>query len=245
MIQNNLWKNADGFDKELLLVGEGYIARPVTLNRDTISGLTPNEAGRYVIPYGTYLYGASGESLLANPQQYGVAVVPTVTKATATIKSSLVVTAKAEGDIAHAVTLVAGSTTLYAPNISLTGSGASKTITINLAVDHNGDVTSTWNDIVELINEDIEANTFIVASLAADVDGDGIAEAGTGTTSGGGADTISGDIDGILYHSVDVTDGEATGAMIIHAYVNVDNMPSVPGAAIRAKLPHIVFARKD
>lgn len=245
MIQNNLWRNVDGFDKELLLVGEGYVARPVTLNKSTIAGLTPNDAGRYVIPYGTYLYGSAGESLLANPQQYGVAVVPTVTKATVTIGSALEITAKAEGNLAHVVTLVAGNSTKFAPSIKVEGSGASKTITIDLAVDHNGGVTSTWGDIVDLINDDIEANTFIIANLSAAAETDDIAEAGTGTTSGGGADTVSGNIDGILYHSVDVTDGEATGALIIHAYINVDNMPSVPGAAIKAKLPHIVFGRKD
>ena len=245
MIQNNLWKAVDGFDKELLLVGEGYIARPVTVNKNTIPGLTPNDAGRYVIPYGTYLYGSDGESLLANPQQYGVAVVPSVTHATATINSSLVVTAKSEGDLAHVVTLVAGTTTLSTPTITVTGTGASKTITIDLAVDSNGNVESTYGDIVELINNDTVANTFIVASMATNVDPDTFAAAGTGTTAGGGAETVSGDIDGILYHSVDVTDGEATGALIIHAYIDVDNMPSVPGAAVKAKLPHIVFARKD
>ena len=28
-------------DKELLLVSEGYVARPVTVSKDTIAGLTP------------------------------------------------------------------------------------------------------------------------------------------------------------------------------------------------------------
>lgn len=245
MIQNNLWKQADGFDKELLLVGEGYIARPVTVNRNTITGLQPNDKGRYIIPYGTYLFGATGESLLTNPQQYGVEVVPSVTHATDTINSSLVVTARAEGALAHVVTLVAGSTALSTPTITVTGAGASKTITIDLAVDSTGSVTSTYGDIVNLINNDMEANTYITAELDTGVDPDDIAAAGTGTTAGGGAETVSSDIDGILYHSVDVTDGEATGALIIHAYINVDNMPSVPGAAVKAKLPHIVFARKD
>lgn len=245
MIQNNLWKAADGFDKELLLVGEGYIARPVTVNKDTIPGLTPNDAGKYIIPYGTYLYGADGESLLANPQQYGVAVVPSVTHATATIGSSLVVTAKAEGNLSHVVTLVAGTTALSTPSITVTGTGASKTVTIDLAVDSIGTVVSTYGDIVDLINNDIVANTFLVAEMATGVDPDTLAAAGTGTTSGGGDETVDSDIDGILYHSVDVTDGEATGALIIHAYINVDNMPEVPGEAVKAKLPHIVFARKD
>ena len=97
-----------------------------------------------------YLYGADGESLLSNPQQYGIAVVPSVTHATDTINSSLVVTAKSEGALAHVVTLVAGTSTLSAPTITVTGSGASKTITIDLAVDSTGTVTSTYGDIVDL-----------------------------------------------------------------------------------------------
>lgn len=245
MIQNNLYNNLEGFDKELLLVGEGYIARPVTVNKDTIPDLEPDEMGRYVIPYGTYLYGADGESLLTNTQQYGVAVVPSVTYATATVGSGIVVTAKESGAVTHTVKIVAGSTVLLTPALTVSGSGTSKTITIDLAVDSAGDVTSTYGDVVDLINNDPEAGKIVVAELETGVSGTTIAAAGTGTLSGGGTETVDSDIDGILYHSVDVTQGEATGALIIHAYINVDNMPSVPGDAVKAKLPHIVFARKD
>ena len=64
-------------------------------------------------------------------------------------------------------------------------------------------------------------------------------------TAGGGTETVASDIDGILYHSVDVTDGEATGAMIIKGVINVDNIATEPGAALKAKLPHIIFGRRD
>lgn len=245
MIQNNLYNNVEGFDKELLLVGEGYIARPVTVNKDTIENLEPDESGRYIIPYGTYLYGADGDSLLSNPQQYAVAVVPSVTHATTTIGSSLVVTSKAEGNVTHVIKLVAGSTVLLAPAITVAGTGTSKTFTIDLAVDSSGDVTSTYADIVTLINNDAASSAFLSAELATGVAETTVAAAGTGTMSGGGTETVDSDIDGILYHSVDVTQGEATGALIIHAYIDIDAMPSVPGAAVKAKLPQIVFARKD
>lgn len=231
------------FDPELLLIGEGYVARPVTLNKDTISGLQPNENGKYIIPYGTYLYGSSGESLLVNPQQTAVAVVPSVTFATATIGSVLKVTAKAEGDLSYVVSLVEGTDSTF--SVVVGGTGASKTIAVTLPVNKSGDVTVTYDDVVSLINNDIEANTYVFAEIASGADGTDVAAAGTGTTSGGGATTI-GDVDGILYHSVDVTLGENTGALIIAGYIDVDKMPQgVPGAAIKAKLPRITFARKD
>ena len=62
-------KPIKGFDDELLLISEGYVARPVTLSKNTIAGLTPDDDGHYVIPQGTFLYGANGNSLLVDPQQ--------------------------------------------------------------------------------------------------------------------------------------------------------------------------------
>lgn len=233
-------KKVDGFDKELLLVGEGYIARPVTVDKSTISGLVADDKGNYYIPQGTYLYGAEGTSLLANPNQKAIAVVPTVTNATATLATAVVVEAKDEGTSSVKVELVVG--TAHKIKVSVAGN----TITVTLAVDKNSAVKNTWEDVVKAINENIEANSLVIAKLASGADGSALATAVSSTSlAGGDAMTISSDIDGILYHTVDVTDGEAMGAMIIHGYINEDAMPAVRGAAIKAKLPHIVFGRKD
>ena len=233
-------KKVDGFDKELLLVGEGYIARPVTVDKSTISGLVADDKGHYYIPQGTYLYGAEGTSLLANPNQKAIAVVPTVTNATATLASAVVVNAKDEGTSSVKVELVVG--TAHKIKVAVAGN----TITVTLAVDKNGAVKNTWEDVVKAINENIEANSLVIAKLASGADGSALATAVSSTSlAGGDAMAVSSDIDGILYHTVDVTDGEAMGAMIIHGYINEDVMPAVPGAAIKAKLPHIVFGRKD
>lgn len=232
-----------GFDKELLLVGEGYIARPVTVNKNTVAGLTADEAGRFIVPQGTYLYGAGGESLLTNPQQYAVEVVPTVTKSTGTVNTVLEITAKREGAVADVVTLIVGTDSTF--SVTVGGSGLAKTIDVTLPVDSLGNVTATYDDVVAKINGDMEANSFVGASIATGEDGTTTAAAGTATLAGGGAETVTSDIDGILYHSVDVTLGEATGALMIAGYVDVDKMPSVPGAAVKAKLPNITFARKD
>lgn len=232
-----------GLDKNIRLIGEGYIGRPVTLTKDTVAGLQADEEGRYIIPQGIYLYGANSESLLVNPQQYAVEVVTTVTKASAVVNTVLQIDAKQEGNLAYVVTLAVGTDSTF--SIAVGGTGTAKTFDITLPVDITGNVIATYDDVVNLINGDLEANTYIVASIVAGEDGATDAAAGTGTTSGGGDETVAGDIDGVLLHSVDVTLGENTGAMMIAGYVDVDKLPAVPGDAVKAKLPNITFARKD
>lgn len=233
-----------GFDKELLLLQDGYVARPVTLSKNTISGLVPDDAGHYVIPQGTFLYGANGNSLLVDPQQEAVAVIPTVTKATVTINSILVLTATDEGNVTYTTTLTSNSA--GADSLSVTVD-SSHNMTVNLETDASGTIISTYDDVVDAINNDIVANTYFVASIATGADGSTVAQDESATAlANGGATTVSSDIDGVLYHSVVVDDGEQTGAMIIHGYIDADKMPGgMPGAAVKAKLPHIVFARKD
>ena len=106
---------------------------------------------------------------------------------------------------------------------------------------------TTYGDVVALINNDTIANTYVSAELASGVKGTKVAEVTSvdATTSAGGEESVTGLIDGILVHSIDVTAGETAAAMMIAGYVNVDNMPFVPSTAVKAKLPHIVFSRID
>lgn len=232
------FKDVAGFDKELLYNQEGYFAKPVTISKSTLA--VTQDDNHYIIPQGTYLYGANGTSLLLDPNQEAVAVVPTVTKATATINTSVVVTAKEDGAVAYEVELVVGTSRKYSVVATKTKA------TVTLAVDKSGNVTNTYGDVVKMLNDDIVANNYIVAAMADGVDKDTVAAAGTGTTAGGSASTtVASDIDGILLHSVDVADGEAVGTMMISGYVNIDNMPVQPGAEVQAKLPNIHFLRRD
>ena len=185
------------------------------------------------------MYGINGTSLLTDPNQFATVVVPTETKATVTLDSALIITAKAEGNVAIPVAVVTGTghNDTFAYD-STTG------ITITLGVDKLGNVKDDYAKLAKKINEDLVLNSLVVASVVPGKE-DTIPQDDSGTTAGGGATTVASDIDGILYHTVKVTDGEATGAMIIHGVINIDKMPSVPGAAIMAKLPHIQFARRD
>lgn len=233
-----------GFEDTILLVGEGYVARPVTVSKNTIPGLTPDADGHYVIPQGTFLYGANGNSLLTDPQQEAVAVIPTVTKATVTLNSIIVFTATDEGALTYTIEFISNPAGADPLTVAV---DASHNLTVNLETDASGTIVSTYDDVVRAVNNDIVANTYFVASIDTGADGTTVAQDESPTPlANGGATTVSSDIDGVLHHSVIVDDGEKTGAMIIHGYIDVDKMPDgMPGAAVKAKLPHIVFARKD
>ena len=231
------YKKVAGFDKELLYNQVGYLAKPVTLDKSTLT-VTPTEKGRYIIPQGTLLYG-QGSSLLLNPNQNAKAVVPTLSKATIVLGETVKITSKADGTVTYKVTLEAG--TARRPSITASATEA----TIKLGVDKAGAVTTTYNDVISLINTDMVANNYIVATLVDGKDGDAVASAGNVTTASGSVTTVDSDIDGVLLHSVDVTDGEATGAMMIGGNINIDNMPVTPDAAVIAKLPNINFLRRD
>ena len=242
----NSFKNQKltGFDKTLVLYQDGYVARPVTVDKTTISDLQPNEAGKYIIPQGTLLTGVSG-SLLENPQQKAVQAKVSGTKATVTINSAVVVTAKESGDVAYKFALVKDTKSTSSATISYDAS--QKKFTITLAVNKSDTVLTTYGDVVALINNDTIANTYVSAELASGVKGTQVADVTSvdATTSAGGEESVTGLIDGILVHSIDVTAGETAAAMMIAGYVNVDNMPFVPSTAVKAKLPHIVFSRID
>lgn len=232
------YKKVAGFDKELLYNQAGYFAKPVTLDKDSLAGITPTESGRYIIPQGSLLYG-NASSLLTNPDQNAKVVVPTISKATVTINTVLKITAKADDTVTYQVKLEVG--TARRPSISATATAA----TIKLGVDKAGTITTTYNDVVSLINTDMIANNYVVASIVDDQDGDTVAAAGDASTTGGTTTTVASDIDGVLLHSVDVTMGEAVGAMMISGNINIDNMPETPDSAVIAKLPNIRFLRRD
>lgn len=232
-------------EPELLLLGENYIARPVTLNEESMTNIVLTDTGRKIIPQGSYLLGTSGNSLLVDSTQIAQVAEVTETLASAQLTTNkITVTAKKAGALAYVIDIEKAASEAYEPSISYEAS--TKTVTISLAVDYNSDVLTTVDEVVNLINNDMVVNSLVVATLDEDADPDSLAVEEEKTTSGGAAQSISVDyLDGVLYHSVDVTDGEATGAMIINGYINIDNMPSEPTDVIKEKLPHIVFARRD
>ena len=118
-------------------------------------------------------------------------------------------------------------------------------IEIKVATDGTN-ILTTLGDIVTLINGNMEANSLCVASLNDETKADTVAtEVASAVTAGGVNDTGTGDVDGILTHSVDVTDGEATGALMLAGFVDLDKIGIEPSTNFKTKLPMIAFLRKD
>lgn len=232
----------DGFEKELLYNVEGYLARPVTLDKTSIIGLVPDADGHYIIPQGTLLVGKAG-SLFDNPQQLAVQASVTQTRASVTVNSAFKVTAREAGDVTDTVSLVVGT------KRATTVTHSAGALVVTLGVDKSGNVSVSYDDVVKLINDDEVANSFYVAEIVAGFDGSTVAAA-TPTSavpamSGGAVEAVTDKIDGVLYHSVDVSDGEAVGTMVYAGVINKDAMPVEPSDAVEAALPHIKFARID
>lgn len=245
-------KKLVGFDKTLELYHEGYVAQPVTVNKSTISGLTADAAGNYYIPQGTFITGAVN-SLIDNPMQYAIQATVSETKAAITVNSSVVITAKQSGALAYAIQFVKGTEGIpvnpkdLTMKASVAYTAATTKFVVTLQVDGDGVIYATYNDVVAAINNDLIANSLITAALASGVDIDTLATVTTvdAVTAGGATEVVTGIIDGILHNTIDVTNGEAVGAMMIAGYVNVDNLPTVPSAAVKAALPKIMFGRID
>lgn len=233
----------NGFDKELLLLDVNYVARPVTVNKETINGLKPNDAGRYIIPQGTLL-GGKTVSLLDNPQQVAVECALSAMPTAEAVGTQIVAYAK---DVKSATPSIAirKHTDAEKNELAVITDASTGAVVVVVKTNKSGEISTKVNDVVNAINDDINANTFVKALVADGVDSTAVvAEVTTPVTLTVVERTVSGKPDGILGNSIDVTDGEATGALIIEGYINTEAFPySVE--AVRTALPKITFGRID
>ena len=229
-----------GMEDSILHFTENYVAKPIMLNKTTITGLTANADGKFIIPRGTFLTGTAG-SLKERPNQVAKQAVFTGVAGTLDLLTYVHIVDKQESNrvLTFKVTKSAKATT--------TATVAVSGLTIEIKVANNGtNILTTLGDIVTLINGNMEANSLCVASLTDETKAGTIAtEVASAVTAGGANDTGTGDVDGILMHSVDVTDGEATGALVLAGFVDLDKIGIEPSTNFKTKLPMIAFLRKD
>ena len=227
-------------EDSILYFTENYVAKPIMLNKTTITGLTANADGKFIIPRGTFLTGTAG-SLKERPNQVAKQAVFTGVAGTLNLLTYVRIVDKQESNrvLTFKVTKPAKATT--------TATVAVSGLTIEIKVANNGtNILTTLGDIVTLINGNMEANSLCVASLTDETKADTVAtEVASAVTAGGANDTGTGDVDGILMHSVDVTDGEATGALVLAGFVDLDKIDIAPSTNFKTKLPMIAFLRKD
>ena len=229
-----------GMEDSILCFTENYVAKPIMLDKTTITGLTANADGKFIIPRGTFLTGTAG-SLKERPNQIAKQAVFTGVAGTLNLLTYVRIVDKQESNrvLTFKVTKPAKATT--------TATVAVSGLTIEIKVANNGtNILTTLGDIVTLINGNMEANSLCVASLTDETKADTVAtEVASAVTAGGANDTGTGDVDGILMHSVDVTDGEATGALVLAGFVDLDKIGIEPSTNFKTKLPMIAFLRKD
>lgn len=229
-----------GMEDSILYFTENYVAKPIMLDKTTITGLTANADGKFIIPRGTFLTGTAG-SLKERPNQVAKQAVFTGVAGTLNLLTYVRIVDKQESNrvLTFKVTKPAKATT--------TATVAVSGLTIEIKVANDGtNILTTLGDIVTLINGNMEANSLCVASLTDETKADTVAtEVASAVTAGGANDTGTGDVDGILMHSVDVTDGEATGALVLAGFVDLDKIDIEPSTNFKTKLPMIAFLRKD
>ena len=229
-----------GMEDSILYFTENYVAKPIMLNKTTITGLTANADGKFIIPRGTFLTGTAG-SLKERPNQVAKQAVFTGVAGTLDLLTYVRIVDKQESNrvLTFKVTKPAKATT--------TATVAVSGLTIEIKVANDGtNILTTLGDIVTLINGNMEANSLCVASLTDETKANTVAtEVASAVTAGGANDTGTGDVDGILMHSVDVTDGEATGALVLAGFVDLDKIDIEPSTNFKTKLPMIAFLRKD
>lgn len=229
-----------GMEDSILYFTENYVAKPIMVNKTTITGLTANADGKFIIPRGTFLTGTAG-SLKERPNQVAKQAVFTGVAGTLNLLTHVRIVDKQESNrvLTFKVTKPAKATT--------TATVAVSGLTIEIKVANDGtNILTTLGDIVTLINGNMEANSLCVASLTDETKADTVAtEVASAVTAGGANDTGTGDVDGILMRSVDVTDGEATGALVLAGFVDLDKINIEPSTNFKTKLPMIAFLRKD
>lgn len=229
-----------GMEDSILYFTENYVAKPIMLNKTTITGLTANADGKFIIPRGTFLTGTAG-SLKERPNQVAKQAVFTGVAGALNLLTHVRIVDKQESNrvLTFKVTKPAKATTTATVEVS--------GLTIEIKVANNGtNILTTLGDIVTLINGNMGANSLCVASLTDETKADTVAtEVASAVTAGGANDTGTGDVDGILMRSVDVTDGEATGALVLAGFVDLDKINIEPSTNFKTKLPMIAFLRKD
>lgn len=109
-----------------------------------------------------------------------------------------------------------------------------------MSVQHNAQSYVTGKQILVFPDHYVSvAHTFMKDdAAAATVDGRKIIKAGTIYPSN------DANAKGVVWADYDVTDGDVTGALVIHGFVKTAALPAAPAAAAKTALPMIAFMPK-
>lgn len=212
-----------GSTEEILKFSDHYVAVAVTVD-DT--DITINADGKKLIAAGTIIGGVSASTLADATQKVAKKNTGSV-KATSTITFGT--------PVANDTVIVGDNTYKY------------------VASPANPNEFSTADELTNLLNAEAEVSasnssgTITVTANVAGVAGNniGTGKTGTGTLAitafTGGTDGTAMDAEGVLLSDVDVTYGPASGAMVVHGYINLNKLPEAPAAEAVTVLNQITF----
>jgi len=235
-------KTQYGNKYEILKYPKHYIAVAVTVDA---TGVSAGADGKKIVPAGTVI-GGSRKSVLENLDEKAVKGYVAAKKATLTTGSvendnAIVWTAVDKGIEGNtiSITIAKADTAESALGVAVAGND----ITVTLGTDEENAAISTAAEVAEKINTDDDAGALVVADASGNPNNEAVVAAKTKTQLAGGADSIPGIIEGVLLNDVDVTYGDAPGAMLIHGFVDINKMPEEPDNDVRSSLPQITFIK--
>lgn len=214
-----------GSTREILKFPDHYVSLAVMVDDD----VSPDPAtGKKIVKKGT-LVGGKTKAVLDNldepvSDKYVAPIAAKKTFGTAGENSAITLTAVTPGVAGNSISLTITDPGQANQALAVTvGGSGNKDITVSLGTDGSGVEDSTAKEVAEAINTHTTAKTLVVAT--AHGDGEGVVAAAAKTNLEGGADSSVTGVEGVLMNDVDVTYGNNSGAMLIHAYIATDKLP--------------------
>lgn len=220
-----------GSTREILKFPDHYVSLAVMVDDD----VSPDPVtGKKIVKKGT-LVGGKTKAVLDNldepvSNKYVAPIAAKKTFGTPGENSAITLTAVTPGVAGNSISLTIPDPGQSSPPIPpdrelavTVGGSGNKDITVLLGTDGNGVGNSTAEEVAEAINTHATAKTLVVAT--AHGDGKGVVAAAAQTNLEGGADSSVIGVEGVLMNDVDVTYGNNSGAMLIHAYIATDKLP--------------------
>jgi hypothetical protein len=219
-----------------------FVATPVLVDK---TGVVVNDDGKYIVKAGTVV-GGNTKPAIENPTEPVVKKNDPAVAASAELviddtlgaEVSIILAAVEPGAAGNSlkVQLLDPSATSQALSVSVSGD----TIVVSLATDGTGAITSTVAEVVAAINSHLIAKQLVNATVSGEDSTVAIAVAATALT--GGDDGSGYEAEGVLLYDVDVTHGDAPGAMIVWGFIDKSKLDEDPcDDAVEALKGRIVF----
>lgn len=214
-----------GSTKEILKFPDHYVGLAVMVDDDVAADPA---TGKKIVKKGT-LVGGKTKSVLDNldepvSDKYVLPIAAKKTFGTPGQNSAITLTAVTPGVAGNSISLTITDPAQASKQLAVSvGGSGNKDITVSLGTDGTGAENSTAEEVAEAINTHTTAKTLVVAT--AHGDGEGVVAASAKTNLEDGADSSVTGVEGVLMNDVDVTHGDNSGTMLIHAYIATDKLP--------------------